>query len=162
MHHRAVVMSVVLFAMIVAGMFFFTYLKKQELQNIPPPKEEPVASPDGQVAYAAVTRIDAKHFFKDGVHTFVGEIPFGTLCELLEVASTVAESFPEQISLNFSVINESEMCAQVLTNQRFKVEATGSEAATVSATFMGRAVELNLIPAQSGESPDDFELFIKG
>lgn len=161
MNHRAIVMSVVLFAMIIAGMFAFTFLKKQELKEIVPSTPEQ-KTPEGQVANAEITRIDAKHFFKDGVHTFVGEIPFSTPCELLEVVAQASESYPEQVLLDFTVINESEVCAQVVTNQRFKVETSASENAEIKAVFMGRPVELNLIPAAVGESPEDFELYIKG
>lgn len=85
-----------------------------------------------------------------------------TPCDLLESSARVAESFPEQIMINFSVINNADFCAQVVTAQRFKVSATASPEATFSAQFMGRPVELNLIPAGAGETPDAFELFIKG
>ncbi len=158
MDKRTVVLVVTLFALIVAGMFIFAYLKRQEVSTPAPVivVEEPV------VPYADITRIDAKHYFVDGVHTFVGEIPFPTPCDLLEATSTVMESYPEQVRLDFTVINNAEMCAQVVTAQRFMVSATASEAATVTATFMGRPVELNLIPAAPGERPEDFELFIKG
>ena len=148
-----------LFALIVAGMFIFAYLKKQEVSA-----PAPVASstPTVVVPYADITRIDAKHYFINGVHTFVGEIPFPTPCDLLESTAVVMESYPEQIRLDFTVINNAEMCAQVVTAQRFLVTATASEQATTTATFMGRPVELNLVPAAPGEKPEDFELFIKG
>ena len=55
------------------------------------------------------------------------------------------------------------MCAQVMTTQRFMTQPiTASAEATVTATFMGRQIELNLIPAAEGETPEEFELFIKG
>jgi hypothetical protein len=152
-------MCIALFVVIVAGMFAFAYMKKQEL-NTATLKTEDTAVP--KVAYADLTRITAKHFFIDGVHTFVGEIPFPTPCDLLESSATIAESFPEQITLDFTVVNNSELCAQVETLQRFKVEAQASDKATVQARFMGRPVELNLVPPAEGETPDDFELFIKG
>jgi len=85
-----------------------------------------------------------------------------TPCELLEADALIAESMPEQIIFAFDVINTAEMCAQVMTEQRFLVEAQASENASMQATFMGSPVELNLIPAEEGETPDDFELFIKG
>ena len=158
MNHRTIVMCIALFVVIVIGMFSFAYIKKQEMNTEALQSD----SPKPQVAYAEITRITAKHFFIDGVHTFVGEIPFPTPCDLLESSSSVAESFPEQVTLDFTVINNSDMCAQVETVQRFKVEAQASAEATVQARFMGRPVELNLVPAAEGETPDDFELFIKG
>jgi len=74
----------------------------------------------------------------------------------------VAESFPEQITLDFSVINNADFCAQMITAQRFKVTASASEGASFKALFENRVVELNLIDSLPGESPEDFELFIKG
>lgn len=159
MNQRIIVISIALFVLIVAGMFGFAYLKKAEIaQEQDVPQEEP----QEEVAYASITRIDAKHFFIDGVHTLVGEIPMPTPCDLLEADAFVAESFPEQITVNFNVINTAEFCAQQITPQRFKVSATASEQATFKALFMGREVELNLIPPALGETPENFEVYIKG
>jgi type 1 fimbria pilin len=158
MDKRTIILVISFFLLIVVGMFVFAYLKRTEMVQPPvvtPPAEE-------QVLYPSITAIDAKHFFIDGVHTFAGEIVLPTPCDLLEVEAVVAESFPEQISLNFNVINNSEMCAQVMTTQRFMATANASSEATVRATFVGRHVELNLIPAAEGETPEEFELFIKG
>lgn len=156
---RAIIMAIVLFGLVVAGMFTFTFMKKAEYD------QEPVAEveePQQEVKYASISRVDAKHFFEDGVHTLVGEIPMPTPCDLLQADAIVAESFPEQVTIDFSVINNAEFCAQVITAQRFKVSAIASEAAIFSARLEGREIELNLIPAAPGESPEDFELFIKG
>lgn len=158
MDQRAIIMTIALFGLIVIGMFTFAFLKRTEIS-------EPVTQPEpteGEVAYASITRIDAKHFFIDGVHTLVGEIPMPTPCELLETNATVAESFPEQVTIDFTVINNADVCAQVVTPARFKVTAQASSEATFSARLEGRSVELNLIPAAPGETPDEFELFIKG
>lgn len=159
MNQKIVIATLALFIVIVIGMFTFAYLKKQEIQQPPTQQEE---QPEPEVAYASITKIDAKHFFIDGVHTLAGEIPMPTPCDLLEAEARVMESYPEQIAVDFNVINTAEFCAQVITPQRFKVSATASEAATFSATFMGRAVELNIVPAGPGETPENFELFIKG
>jgi len=158
MDKRTIILVISLFILIIAGMFTFAYLKSGEIVEQPPV----VVVEEEVVPYADIKRIDAKHYFVDGVHTFVGEIQMPTPCDLLAVDSLVMESYPEQIRLDFTVVNNSEMCAQVVTAQRFKASATASEAATVSATFMGRAVELNLVPAPAGETPEEFELFIKG
>lgn len=159
MDKRTIILVVSFFLLIVVGMFVFAYLKRTEMVQAPvveaPTEEEVVLYPD-------ITRIDAKHYIIDGVHTFAGEIVLPTPCDLLEVESSVQESYPEKINLTFNVINNADMCAQVMTTQRFMVTAAASPEASVSATFMGRIVELNLIPAAEGESPEEFELFIKG
>jgi hypothetical protein len=160
MNQKAIVVAISLFLVIIIGMFAFAYMKKQELKNQQPTPQTTIQT--GDVKFASITRIDAKHYFINGVHTYVGEIPLPTPCDLLETSATIAESYPEQIRLEFTVINTAEVCAQVVTNQRFKIDATASEKATVSASFMGRPVELNIVEALAGEKPEDFELFIKG
>lgn len=112
--------------------------------------------------YPGIERITAKHFFDGTTHTLVGEVPMPTPCDLLEIDSRVQESFPEQVILQFTVINEADMCAQVITPQRFMIEVAASEEATFSAEFQGRPVELNLLEPAPGETPADFELYIKG
>ena len=162
MHQKAIITAIVLFVLIVTGMFIFALLKKQELQRqeqVQAPGDETNVSTD---PYASITRVDAKHYYIDGVHTLVGEVPMPTPCDLLEADTTVAESFPEQITINFTVINNADTCVQVITPQRFMVSAEASEDATFRARFQGRTIELNLIPAAEGETPQDFELFIKG
>lgn len=160
MSQKSIVLFVTLFILIVAGMFIYANLKNSELKN---ENEETVdVIEEQEVPYPDITRIDAKHYFIAGKHTLVGEVNFPTPCDLLEANAVVMESFPEQIKVDFNVINNSDTCVQVATAQRFKVEATASDSSIFSATFMGRDVELNLIPATEGEVPEDFELFIKG
>lgn len=168
MSQRTIILVVVLFTLIVVGMFAFAFLQRSDDATRSPEPATPAdqaARPDPtepELEYPSVTRITAKHFVEDGTHTFVGEIPMPTPCDLIETDAVVRESMPEQIELQFSVINTADTCAQVVTPQRFSVEAPASPEATVSATFQGRPVELNLIPPGEDESPEDFELYQKG
>ncbi|HMO78379.1 MAG TPA: hypothetical protein PKD95_04250 [Candidatus Paceibacterota bacterium] len=160
MDKRTIILIVTILTFIVIGMFTFAFLKQKEINKELRPTDG--NSTTEELAYPEITRIDAKHYFIDGEHTFAGEILMPTPCDLLTTDAVVMESYPEQIRLEFSVINNSEMCAQVVTSQRFLIPATASTEAVVTATFMGREVELNLTPAAEGEVPADFELFIKG
>lgn len=163
MNQKTITLIVVLFALLVLGMFVYAYLKQQELQPAPTATTTPATTEEESVAaYPNINRIDGTHYYIDGTHTVVGELIFPTPCDLLETDAVVAESMPEQITLNFEVINNAENCAQVATPQRFKIAADASEAAEFSATFMGEPIQLNLKPAPEGETPDDFEVFIKG
>lgn len=158
MSQKSIILVTTLFALIVVGMFVYANLKKAELKEVPTPEQtKEVTDP-----YSDIKRIDAKHYFIDGVHTLVGEVNMPTPCDLLVTESLVRESYPEQVEIKFSVINNSDTCLQQITAQRFKVEATASVNANFSAKFMDREVELNLIPAAEGELPEDFEVFIKG
>lgn len=158
MSNRTIVLFVVMFALIVVGMFLFTYLHTQTPSEVIP-APEPTATTSNTYG---ITRIEGKHFFIDGVHTIVGELALPTPCDLLATEAMIAESYPEQVTFAFSVVNTTEVCAQVITNQRFKIEAQASKDAYLKATFMGTPVELNLVEAGPGETPESFELFIKG
>ena len=160
MNQKTIVLIVALFVLIVVGMFMYAYLKKTELVAEPLPQPEPTK--EEPVPYPDITRIDAKHYYIDGVHTLVGEVNMPTPCDLLEAKASVMESYPEQIQVSFTVINNAETCAQRITPQRFQVEASASESATFGATFMGRPIDLNLIPAGPNERPEDFEVYYKG
>ena len=158
--HKGIISGIIVLILVIAGMFMFAHFKKNELTETVPPVsrvQDTTISP-----YDSITRIDAKHFFINGVHTIVGEINMPTKCDLLNWNSRVAESFPEQVTVDFTVINNADSCEQTVTTQRFKESFTASEKASIKATFQGRSVELNLIPTGPGETPDDFELFIKG
>lgn len=160
MENKHITAAVVVLVLIIAGMFVFAYLKKSELNEVVVPNT-PVATEDDS-RYGNITRIDAKHFFANGTHTVVGEILMPTPCDLLNWSSRIQESMPEQVIIDFDVVNHAETCAEVVTAQRFKVVFNASEKASISATLEGRRIEVNLVPALPGESPDDFELFIKG
>ncbi len=138
-------------------MFIYTYLAKQQPA---PATTEPVVETSAPAPL--VSRIDAKHFYRDGVHTIVGEVMMPTPCDLLTYESQVAESMPEQVTFSFDVINNGGICAQVITPQRFMVSATASEAANLFATFAGTQIELNLVEAAPNETLEDFELYFKG
>lgn len=162
MEQKNIIAFVIVLALIVVGMFVFTYLKKSELNentNTPTPST-PTA--EEKNPYSNITRIDAKHFFINGIHTVVGEIPMPTPCDLLNWSTSTQETAPGKITINFSVVNHAEVCTQVVTVQRFKVSFPGPENLEVRATLQGKAIELNLVPAGKDETPEDFELFLKG
>lgn len=148
--------------LLVIGMFGYAYIKTQDLENnTVRTSSDDTREPDADTY--GITRIDATHFFRDGTHTIVGELLMPTPCDLLTTDVSIAESFPEQVTVLFDVINNSEgLCAQVITPQRFRVSFDASRDATIGATFRGENVIVNLIAAPEGEDPDDFELFIKG
>lgn len=160
MNRGAVIGAAALFVLLIVGMFVFAYMKRSEqIQEVvePTTTEEDTSTP-----YDHITRIDATHYYIDGVHTLVGEIAMPTPCDLLDYDVVIAESYPEQVTIDFVVINNAETCTQTITPARFKVEATVAEEATWSARFMGRSIELNRIPAPEGERPENFEVFLKG
>lgn len=159
MKQHGIIAAIVIFALIIAGMFIFAFLKKSEIAQAP--VETPVVPPL-TTPYDSITRIDAKHFYENGKHTVAGEIMLPTMCDLLQWESVVRESMPESVTIEFSVINNAESCAQAVAAQRFLAPFDASEGAIIDATLNGRRVELNLIPAAPGERPEDFDIYLKG
>lgn len=158
MNQRALIVAIVLFVVIVGAMFGYAYMKRAELQTATP---VPAAPQKDEVP--GITRIDAKHFFKEGTHTIAGEIMMPTPCDLLEASPVALESSLDEVTIAFRIINNTEgVCAQVVTPQRFKVSFSANEGAVIKATFKGEPVVLNLVEAGPDENPDDFELFQKG
>lgn len=158
MSKKVIILVSFIFVLVTGGMFGFAYLYKQNVSDstvIPNPI-------DTKVNTYGITQIEATHFYLDGVHTIVGELPMPTPCDLLTTDATVAESMPEQVMFLFNVINNSPTCIEQETPQRFKISATASNKATISAMFMGTPVKLNLVEATPGDTPEAFELFIKG
>lgn len=156
MQTRTIILCTALFCALVAGMFIFTYLTQREA----PITVSRVATTT--ISTSALAPINATHYYVDGVHTFVGQIDMPTPCDLLQAQAVVQETMPEQVQLNFTTINNDPGCSNVVTAQRFKVEARATKDAIISATLRGVPVELNLTPAPRGELPEQFELFIKG
>lgn len=159
MEHTKIIVAAAILMVVVGGMFTFTYLKKHEMEQVIP--SEPVVTEE-EGPYAYIIRIDGKHFYDGKTHTIVGEIPMPTPCDLLNWDTRIQESMPETAIVDFTVLNNADACAQVITQQRFKVSFDASENAAIRATLQGRPVELNLIPGGKDETPEDFELFIKG
>jgi hypothetical protein len=160
MKQHGIIVAIVIFGLIIAGMFVFAFLKRSELTQ-EPSSVTPVVT-ETKTPYDGITRIDAKHFFIDGVHTIAGEVMLPSTCDLINWDTIVRESMPEGVTLAFTVINNAESCTEATVPQRFLVTFTASENATIDATLNGRTIELNLIPALPGEKPEDFELYLKG
>ncbi len=86
MQKREIILVCALLFVLVCGMFVYTYLAREAKEvTMEPPATLPVAN-----ERYSVDRIDGKHFYRNGVHTIVGEIAKPTPCDLLTYVSTVA------------------------------------------------------------------------
>lgn len=147
---------------VIAGMFIFAYLKQAEYEALRD-QHTTEATPAAEEGFA-FTRIEAKHYYTlpQGVHTLAGEVMLPTACDLLSTHAVLLDGGTRAV-VSFDVINESKgMCAQVETPARFKIGFKAPKDVVIEALSQGKPVELNLIPAGEGESPVDFEVFIKG
>ena len=156
---RALIVAVVVFVVVVAGMFGYARFVKEKLRQT----EAVPTAPTQKRETERITHVDAKHYYKDGTHTIAGEIIMPTPCDLLKADAVVKESAPEQVTIDLTIINNTQgVCVQMVTPQRFKVSFNGGADAKIDATLNGEPVTLNLVMARPDENPDDFEVFIKG
>lgn len=163
MNQKAIVLSVLIFFVVVGGMFAFAYFKKKELERT----ATPVPAKEIVDVVKTPVRINGMHFFVDGTHTVIGDVVLGSTCDLITVDDTlVAESAPEQVRILLSVVNndtEQSSCIQTPTTRRFKTIFTASKNAIIQATLNGEPALLNLIEGDPKQNPDDVgEIFLKG
>jgi hypothetical protein len=117
--------------------------------------------PSGQASPAHET-ITAKHQYQNGGHIVAGEVNLPTPCHILTTDVKVAESFPEQVTIDFVSTTNADMCAQVVTPVRFKVDFKASEQAVIKATWNGQPVVLNLVSVSADENLENFQIYMKG
>jgi hypothetical protein len=106
--------------------------------------------------------LTAKHAFRDGMHTIVGEYDLPSPCHILDTRAVVSPD-GKNVTVDFTVTAPSgEMCAQVITPTRYRVQFTAPENANISARVNGAPVILSLIEAGPNEDLENIELYIKG
>lgn len=109
--------------------------------------------------------INAAHQYNadEGIHIVAGETEVPTPCHILATDVELSDA-SSTASLNFSttVEDEDEMCAQVITSQRFKATFEAPEDVTIEGTFNGQPVELNLQEVGPDENLEEFEVYTKG
>lgn len=127
---------------------------------------ELVESPNNEVPGAVLSedvfRINAKHSFKNGKHIVAGEVEVPTPCHSLSVETVIRESSPEQVTLVFNTKSDAEVCAQVISSRRFKIEFNSDQNARIGATLNGKETILNLIEAGPNEDLENFDIYLKG
>jgi len=143
--------------LILGGTYYMSTKDKYE-----PSQDQSQTQNPGAVLPKNAVMITAKHSFKNGKHIIAGEVDVPTPCHSLSVETLIAESFPEQVTLVFKTTSEAEVCAQVVSARRFKIEFNADEKATLSATWNGEQAILNLIPVGPNEDLETFDIYIKG
>lgn len=88
-------------------------------------------------------KVSLKTSFKNGVLNYSGNVLLPTPCHELDVQTTVAESFPEQVQIRIKIQDPKVgmICAQVFTEKEFSGELQVSENASVSVYLNDEIVE---------------------
>jgi len=112
--------------------------------------EEDVLNSGGDDVVFNPGELAVDHFFADGVHTIDGTVDLPTPCHQLDHEVLIAESLPEQISINFNTTKSDGLCTEVLTSKIFSLSFNASEEAVLGATFNGEPVKLLINEAEGG------------
>ena len=79
--------------------------------------------------------------FEDNVYTYKGVLTVPTPCHNINSDVIVRESFPEQVSIEFTTIETGEVCAQVLVDKKFEVSFQASEQANIQGFYNGLPIQ---------------------
>lgn len=102
--------------------------------------------------------IDVLHQFKDGKHIFFGKIETPTPCH-----EVVAQIFPGEIpELNIEIKDSGKICAQVITEQVYKIDFEAPENQKFSAKLNNKPVNINIFEIKSELNIEEVEIFNKG
>lgn len=127
-----------------------------------PPVTNEQTNTDINIPEEEMKIITVKHGYKEGRHIYAGEIIMPTPCDALEWKINEDKSTESEKLAEFISVNKSEVCAQIITAARFKIEFESREETKLKATLDGVPVKLNVIEVGPDENLDDFEIFIKG
>lgn len=156
----AIVSAVIALVLVLGGLVYWQTMTPFSTKN------QSASVLNSQLAQSAAQpaheTITAKHQYKNGNHIVAGEVNMPTPCDILTVNTRVAESFPEQVTIEFVSTRSSDVCAQVITPVRFRVDFKASAQAVIKATWNGQPVVLNLIPVSANENLENFQIYMKG
>lgn len=127
-----VVLLIIIILLVILGLIFWNpFGSNDDLVNVPP------ADVQNQI-------VTANHFYTNGTHTIEGTITLPTPCHELRSDVVIAESMPEQVTINFTTSNDTEICTQTIANKFFSVSFPASLEAIIAATLDGKPLALRL------------------
>ncbi|MBU3968800.1 hypothetical protein KJ991_01115 [Patescibacteria group bacterium] len=93
-----------------------------------------------------IDSISAYHSYESGLHNYRGSLTLPNPCYILSVDAVVRESFPEDVTIRFTVQEEKgdKVCAQVLTEKGFRIIFQASKEAKVQAVINDVPVQFNI------------------
>lgn len=96
--------------------------------------------------------IPLRHNYSSGTHAYIGVVPVPTPCHILEASAIVRESFPEQVDIVVVSHPGEGVCAQVLSQKKFKVAFTASSDAYMSIFLDGRRASSTVTEVSTEEN----------
>lgn len=136
MNTRIAIGIIVIAAIVLVGYFFWPNTEK---------KVEDIPSEDQTVEQTEVI-YNLSHEFDEGTHTISGTVSLPTPCHELRENIRIAESFPEQVSIDLSIVDTGGICIQVIAEHDFSIDVEVDENASFALTIDGTSVSVpNLV-----------------
>lgn len=158
MNKKATTIAIVLFALIVAGMFVASYILRQKVNKddkVPTVTSEEITVP---------MRINGVHTFKNGKHTVLAELETNSTCSLVESKADVTTGIKDEAVINLTIVKSSDTtCEERPTMRRFLVSFDAGVDARITARVDSKDAILNLIEQDPGKTLDiNDDFFFKG
>lgn len=80
--------------------------------------------------------------YNEGSYFYYGSVQTPTPCHKITVDTFIAESYPEQVTLNVVVTDSGDVCSQVIDNKVFSGEIVVSEQASFNIQLAGEPASL--------------------
>jgi hypothetical protein len=152
MNHKLLWGTLLIIAIITIGAYFNN---KNKLEALDQAREEAI---NNEIQRPSVT-VNVKHQFKDGAHTFIGNLELPTPCH--KISTEVIKEENETI-IDISYASTSEVCAQVITEKEFTVIFAGEIDENIIARLNGELVNLNIYDIDPKQNIYEVEIFNKG
>lgn len=147
----AIIATLVVVILLVAGVYSVVNWKKNQAED-----DKPVAGSDYYVSV-----IDVKHQYRDGKHVYAGSLDLPTPCYSLD--SSIGKDTETSATIKLDTMrSEEEMCAQVISTKKFKLETSGSGTLSVKGLLNGKPLQLNIFEVPMNQNIDDVDIDTKG
>lgn len=148
-----IIVALVVGLAIVAGIWSVSRVPESDPMRPQPLPDRPVSSgPDmppyvpptgtkpapGEEPIAAMT-IPATKSYQNGTYTVSGVLSLPTPCHELKTETRILESYPEQVVIEFTVVDSGGICVQVIDERPWTVQVKVSSEATFRAIVNGQA-----------------------
>lgn len=115
-----------------------------------------------QPGFTDILPIELKEQYRDAKYTFVGSITVPTPCHSVTSKVNKISEKEYEIEVKTTDPTPGKVCAQVLTEQNYKVSFSAPKDIVVKAKINGVVHEVNRFVIPNDENIDTFQLKIKG
>ncbi len=150
--------AVVVVILVVLGLYFWLGGSKSDDMVVDENTPSTPANPDN--GYVQI--VNVKHQYKNGTHTYAGDIDLPTPCEKLTSSAVVDPQNSNKYTLTFTTTSTAQTCAQVRTSKSFKLSFKAGKDITVEGTLNGKKLRLNMFEVRADQDLDSFDIYIKG